>query len=107
MHYISFVTLNKTQALTNKQARIKAFDWLIGKLCEPADRAVVGGRFSGYLQMKNKQLWDMLRENNDVCLEKTPFGIFLGSDEVDKKKLLFQKIWRDIDGVGISPFLRN
>lgn len=107
MHHVFLVTLDKKDASTNRLAKIEAWDWLNKNLEEPFGWFVIGGRFSGYLNEKTDKYWKILEENKLTKISEFSGHPCVDSDICNKNKSQFQKLWREVCGEGVSPFLRD
>lgn len=118
MHCTYFITTDKRNARTSKKAREQAVRWIRSKdtgheyIEHPSmpgltDWFVVGGRWSGRLQMKHDRFWKEIYRSKEIEFTIIDGKRHLLDSEVKAKKHIIQKIWRNIGGEGICPLLRT
>lgn len=112
MHYRFLATFNKEFAESSKSARSYTANYLMdnGFIYQDtrwssgyADWFVIGGRWSGELQLLQDRFWKEIDKNKDIETSDIGFSV----QEAKKKEKELQKIWKDMGGKGLNPYARD
>ncbi len=109
MHNRAFVTFERENVETSQQARDYALQFLDGNgfaargrfAKGPSDWFVIGGRWSGYLQLVNRGI-DFYGKVHETLNTTT-----LSDIEVENNRGMLQGLWQKLGFEGENPYIRN